>query len=222
MAKPLSDKSNLTEGNKTDAKETASTPTKTPQTQSSTESKPQKTKNKLINKLSLTGISTSSSSNHDTSAADKVSNKENGKNGKKAVSAQNSQELASAESPPPVQVQKKKKLSFRQRLSRCGSGCKNKITKKNSNEMELENVSSSNNDLTGGQKPTSTEKGNSKMQPDQAIGSPKPVDENDVDINSPTASNAKAANNQNNQNVDANHCARNFFCWCCSCCSCLK
>lgn len=110
MAKPLSDKSNIAnEGNnpKTDAKEISNTSTQ-PQ---STESKPQKTKNKLINKLSLTGISTSS--NNDSTGNDKSSNKENGKNGKKAVSAQNSQEMQTADSPPPVQLQKKKKLSFR-------------------------------------------------------------------------------------------------------------
>jgi len=215
MAKPLSDKSNLSEANK-DAKEQAASNQVAEKVASSntteSSSKPQKTKNKLINKLSLTGIS--SNNNNDSTGNDKQSNKENGKNGKKAVSAQNSQELGSADSPPPVQ-QKKKKLSFRQRLSRCGSGCKNKVTKKNSNEMEMENVNTSNNDLTNEQN------NNTK---DQQANSPKPTDDNnDVDINSPNASNAKAGNNQNNnQNVDANHCARNFFCWCCSCCSCLN
>lgn len=85
--------------------------------------------------------------------------------------------------------------------------------------MELENVSLSNNDLTNGQ----SNRANQESQ-QMTTNSPKPGDENEVElenINSP--SNAKSGNNQNNnQNVDANHCARNFFCWCCSCCSCLK
>lgn len=87
--------------------------------------------------------------------------------------------------------------------------------------MELENLSSSNNDLTNdkdksnGQ--TSSQGNRSANQQDQTA-SPKAIaneGEADKDANSP--SNAKTGNN-----VDANHCARNFFCWCCSCCSCLK
>lgn len=254
MVKPLGDKSNnqndgtskepSSKENVGTTKDVSTSTTNYPiQSTTTTESKPMKTKNKLINKLSLTGISTSSNTSNLTDLNnDRSSNKENGKNGKnkKAVSAQNSQEMSTAESPPPVQLQKKKKLSFRQRLTRCGSGCKNKVTKKNSNEMELENVSTSNNDLTGNLETggPSNEKTNplgnrtNQLNDQQTpTNSPKlsnnaDLENNDVEINSPSANTKLAtttgSGGNGNQNLDANHCARNFFCWCCSCCSCLK
>ena len=90
--------------------------------------------------------------------------------------------------------------------------------------MELENVSSSNNDLANAGQSGRGSRVEATASP-KAAPATGVTDENEVelDVNSPNASNVKAANGQNgNQNLDQSHCARNFFCWCCSCCSCLK
>ena len=114
----------------------------------------------------------------------------------------------------PQPQQKKKKLSFRQRLSRCGSGCKIKISKKNSNEMELE--ANNENARPPSQPSTPIAVAASGQVGDLVKGESAETGPN------PSGEHAghgpHKAGDQNHQG----HCARNFFCWCCCCCSCTK
>jgi hypothetical protein len=125
--------------------------------------------------------------------------------GKQSVDAQPANQT-------PQQQQKKKKLSFRQRLSRCGSGCKIKISKKNSNEMEMDSTQNENAQPSQPSTPIAV----------AAAGQVGDLVKGDTsDIGSEHA-NAHLGHKLGTDAIHQGHCARNFFCWCCCCCSCTK